>query len=85
MQELGMFSPNILCRIHLQSLQAGSQVVHSQIVSKWQRNAGISRCLCINKDTVTAALKKENLIRNVNKEYFQTRSNGKIRVEMDEM
>jgi len=30
-------------------------------------------------------LKQASLISNVNKEYIQTRSNGKIRVEMDAM
>ena len=81
-----MFSSNILCRIHLQCLQTGSPSIHHYIVGQWQRNTGdLPLSEYPQRYRNSGTKKKESLISNVNKEYFQTRSNGKIRVEMDEM
>jgi len=81
-----MFSPNILRRIHLPCLQAQSPIVHPQIVGEWQWHSGhLPLSGYPQRYRHGSTKKKENLISNVNKEYFQAHSSGKIRVEMDEM
>jgi IS1 family transposase len=58
-------------------------------IIKWAVDgAGIratARGLGVSTDTVIKELKKKNQIEYVNKKYFETRKNGVIRIEMDEM
>ena len=81
-----MFSPNVLRRIHLSSLQARHQIVHRQIVGEWKWHTGhLTLSGHPQRYGHGSIKKKENLISNVNKEYFRAHSSGKIRLEMDEM
>jgi insertion element IS1 protein InsB len=67
-------------------VETRSEIGNHYIVGQWQRHTCHLALSSYRQRYRNGSIeKKENFISQVNEEYFQTRSSGKIRVEMDEM
>ena len=67
-------------------METGSEIGNHKIVGQWKWHACHLPLSGHRQRYRNGSIeKKEHLISSVNKEYFQSHSSGKIRVEMDEM